>query len=149
VVVPESLREGFGGAVQAWSNGCPQITQAVVADFMREGHFSRHLKKMRLLYARRREMLAGALAKAFGEAVRIDLQSGGMHLIARFDTRRASDEELARRAQLAGLNCQPLSARGTARFNDKGLLIGFTNVGSAAHAQQLATRLRDALDRKR
>jgi GntR family transcriptional regulator / MocR family aminotransferase len=148
VVVPDSLRDVFDKAVQTWSNGCPQITQAVVADFMREGHFSRHLKKMRLLYARRRSMLAGALAKAFGEDVRIDLQSGGMHLIARFDARRASDEELARRAQLAGLNCQPLSARGTARFNDKGLLIGFTNVGSAAQALQLATRLRDALDRK-
>ncbi|WP_431111993.1 PLP-dependent aminotransferase family protein [Variovorax paradoxus] len=149
VVVPDSLCEVFGAAVQTWSNGCPQITQAVVADFMREGHFSRHLKKMRLLYARRRNMLAQALAKAFGEEVRIDLQGGGMHLIARFAMRGASDEELARRAQLAGLNCQPLSARGTARFSDQGLLIGFTNVGSAAQAQQLATRLRNALDGKR
>jgi GntR family transcriptional regulator/MocR family aminotransferase len=149
VVVPDLLRSAFAEAAQTWSNGCPQITQAVVADFMREGHFSRHLKKMRLLYARRRSMLAAALSKAFGADVRIDLQSGGMHLIARFGKRRASDEELARRAQLAGLNCQPLSARGTAGFSDEGLLIGFTNVGSAVQAQQLATRLRDALDRRR
>ncbi|RST52099.1 PLP-dependent aminotransferase family protein [Variovorax sp. DXTD-1] len=148
VVVPDLLRDVFGAAVQTWSNGCPQITQAVVADFMRDGHFSRHLKKMRLLYARRRSMLAAGLTKAFGEDVRIDLQSGGMHLIARFDQRRESDAELARRAQLAGLNCQPLSARGTANFSDEGLLIGFTNIGSAVHAQQLATKLRAALDRR-
>ena len=148
VVAPESLRDAFATAAQTWSNGCPQITQAVVADFMREGHFSRHLKKMRLLYARRRNTLVIALLKTFGEDVRIDLQGGGMHLIARFGRRREGDEELARRAQLAGLNCQPLSARGTAGFRDEGLLIGFTNVGSAVHAQQLATELRAALDRR-
>ena len=145
VVVPESLVAAFGEAAQTGSNGCPQITQATVADFMREGCFSRHLKKMRLLYARRRAMLVAAMLKAFGDGVRIDLTSGGMHLIARFDGRRESDTELALRAQRAGLNCQPLSARGTASFRDEGLLMGFTNVGSAAHAQQLATKLRTAL----
>jgi GntR family transcriptional regulator/MocR family aminotransferase len=93
-------------------------------------------------------MLAAALLKVFGEDVRIDLQGGGMHLIARFDRRRDSDETLARRAQRAGLNCQPLSVRGTASFRDAGLLIGFTNIGSAIRAQQLATMLRAALDRK-
>ncbi|BEP61317.1 PLP-dependent aminotransferase family protein [Variovorax sp. V213] len=148
VVAPDSLLSAFGEAARTWSNGCPQLTQAVVADFMREGHFSRHLKKMRLLYARRRSTLAAALRKAFGEDVRIDLQSGGMHLIARFGRWRESDEELARLAQLAGLNCQPLSRRGTAAFRDEGLLMGFTNIGSAAHAQQLAARLRAALGRK-
>jgi GntR family transcriptional regulator/MocR family aminotransferase len=145
LVVPESLRARFQQAAQTWSNGCPQITQAVAAEFLREGHFSRHLKKMRLLYARRRAMLVAALLKAFGDAVRIDLQSGGMHLIARFDERRESDVELAARAQKAGLNCQPLSERGTPGICGEGLLMGFTNVASGAQAQQLATKLRAAL----
>jgi GntR family transcriptional regulator/MocR family aminotransferase len=143
--VPESLRTRFQQAAQTWSNGCPQLTQAVAADFLREGHFSRHLKKMRLLYARRRAMLVAALLKAFGNAVRIDLQSGGMHLIARFDGRHEGDVELAARAQKAGLNCQPLSQRGTPGVCSEGLLMGFTNVSSGAQAQQLATKLRAAL----
>ena len=145
VVVPESLRAAFADAASAWSNGIPQLTQAVVADFMRGGHFPRHLKKMRLLYARRRGMLAAALQKAFSGDVQIDLKRGGMHLIARFGRHRENDVELARRAQRDGLNCQPLSARGTASLRDQGLLIGFTNVGSAAQAQQLALKLRAAL----
>jgi GntR family transcriptional regulator/MocR family aminotransferase len=145
VVVPDSLRDAFGEAARTRSNGCPQITQATVADFLREGHFPRHLKKMRLLYARRRAMLVAALSKAFGDDVRIDLTSGGMHLIARFDGQRESDTALALRAQRAGLNCQPLSQRGTAGFRDEGLLMGFTNVGSGAQAQQLAAKLRAAL----
>jgi GntR family transcriptional regulator/MocR family aminotransferase len=145
VVVPGSLLGAFAETARIWSNGCPQITQAVVADFMREGHFSRHLKKMRLLYARRRAMLAAALLKAFGDEVRVDLKSGGMHLIARFDRRREGDQELARRARQVGLNCQPLSGRGTAGFRDEGLLMGFTNIGSSARANQLAETLRAAL----
>ncbi|KQW54425.1 PLP-dependent aminotransferase family protein [Variovorax sp. Root411] len=144
VVMPESLRTRFEEAARTWSNGSPQITQAVVADFMRDGHFSRHLKKMRLLYARRRAMLVAGLLKAFGDGVRIDLRSGGMHLIARFDQRRESDVSLARRAQQAGLNCQPLSSRAIAVHCDAGLLMGFTNVATAAEANRLAARLRAA-----
>ncbi|MCY1210919.1 HTH-type transcriptional regulatory protein GabR [compost metagenome] len=145
LVVPESLRARFEDAARIASNGCPQITQATVADFMRDGHFSRHLKKMRLLYARRRALLVEALHKAFGDGVRIDLQAGGMHLIARFEGHRDSDVVLARRAQAAGLNCQPLSARGTTAVESQGLLMGFTNVASPTQARQLATRLRAAL----
>jgi len=144
VVVPESLRARFEEAARTWSNGSPQITQAVVADFMREGHFPRHLKKMRLLYARRRAMLVAGLQKAFGDEVRIDLRSGGMHLIARFDQRRESDVTLARRAQQAGLNCQPLSSRAIAAQSGAGLLMGFTNIATAAEANRLAAKLRTA-----
>ena len=146
LVVPESLRARFEEAARIGSNGSPQLTQAIVADFMREGHFSRHLKKMRLLYARRRSMLATALLKAFGHAVRIDLKSGGMHLIARFDGHGHGDAELARRAQQAGLNCQPLSGRRIAANGDEGLLMGFTNIASAIEANRLAARLRAAFD---
>jgi GntR family transcriptional regulator/MocR family aminotransferase len=145
VVVPESLCARFEEAARIGSNGSPQLTQAIVADFMREGHFSRHLKKMRLLYARRRAMLAAALLKTFGDAVRIDLKSGGMHLIARFEGRPEGDAELALRAQKAGLNCQPLSGRRIAATGDEGLLMGFTNIAGIAEAHRLAARLRAAL----
>lgn len=145
LVVPESLCSRFEEAARIWSNGSPQSTQAVVADFMREGHFPRHLKKMRLLYARRRAMLVAGLQKAFGDSMHVDLRSGGMHLIARLDGREEDDVTLARRAQQAGLNCQPLSARGVSGPGTQGLLMGFTNIPTAAEANRLAARLRTAL----
>ena len=151
LVVPASQCDAFAEAARIGSNGCPQITQAIVADFMREGHFARHLKKMRLLYARRRAMLAGALQQAFGEAVAVELRHGGMHLIARFHGHgghgevAADDIELARRAQAAGLQAQALSARGTAGLRVQGMLMGFTNVASEAEARRIAKRLHAAL----
>ncbi|RKP43517.1 PLP-dependent aminotransferase family protein [Trinickia fusca] len=143
IVVPERLVEVFSAAAQVWSNGCPRVTQAIVADFLAGGHFARHLKKMRLLYARRREWLVTALEQAFGERVHIDLTRGGMHLVVRVVT-RAGDKTLARRAQQAGLNCQPLSARYASGIGEQGLLMGLTNVASAEQARGIASTLRKA-----
>lgn len=146
LVVPMQQCEAFDAAARANSNGCPQLTQAIVADFMHEGHFARHLKKMRLLYARRRAMLAEALADAFGETAEVALQGGGMHLIARFPGAQQSDVVLAGRAQAAGLQAQPLSERFSAAARDEGLMMGFTNVVSPAQARRIAKRLRVALE---
>jgi len=144
LVLPERLTEPFAASVRTWPNYVPRVTQAIVADFIDEGHFSRHLKKMRALYAHRRALLVAALIDAFGGRVTIDLARGGMHLVARFSS-RAGDETLARRAQRAGLNCQALSPRYLGQTKQEGLLMGFTNVATAQEAARLAAALRDAL----
>ncbi len=145
LVVPEPLVQRCAEAARIGSNGGPQLMQAIVADFLKEGHFSRHIKKMRLLYARRRTMLATELLRVFGERVRVDLRHGGMHLIARFDGGFDSDDMLARRAQQAGLNCQALSRRSIGAGGAQGLLMGFSNIATAAEARRLVARLRAAL----
>ena len=144
LVVPEPLVERFGRAARTGSNGSPQLSQAIVCDFLREGHFARHIKKMRLLYARRRAMLAAELQHAFGEAVHIELRSGGMHLIAGFKG-LGSDAALSRLAQEAGLNCRALSERYAGRPAHEGLLMGFSNIASETEARRLVARLRSAL----
>ena len=48
---------------------------------MIEGHFARHIRRMRQLYAERRAALAEALASTLPERLRVELQAGGMHLI--------------------------------------------------------------------
>ena len=146
LVMPEPLVQAAEAACRATGNGPPQLTQAIVTAFMAAGHFPRHLKKMRLLYARRRAMLASALRETFGDAITIDLTGGGMHLIVRFKKRRG-DQRLARRANQAGLMCRPLSERAVAHACGEGLLMGFTNVGSAEEAKRLSKNLSIAISR--
>jgi len=148
LVLPEALARRAQAACRELGNGPPQLTQAIVTAFMAGGHFARHLKKMRLLYARRRALLAGALREAFGERIAIDLTAGGMHLIVRIKGRRGagfSDVAMARRAQQAGLMCRPLSERALAHPCGQGLMVGFTNVTTAMQALELARRLDQAL----
>ena len=71
LVVPEEQVAAFRDTA-GWLGGSGQmLMQSVVADFMEQGHFARHLKKMRALYATRREWLIDALGKVFGDALHV------------------------------------------------------------------------------
>lgn len=144
LVVPEREIGRFDAACRAAHLGLPSLEQGVVADAMAEGHFARHLKRMRSLYAARRRAMAQALADAFGSRTAIALQAGGMHLLARFPTAGASDVALAERARAYGLRPVPLSALSLTHDCGQGLLIGFTNTPEAL-APQAAALLATAL----
>jgi GntR family transcriptional regulator/MocR family aminotransferase len=144
LVVPDDLAEAFARAARLWSWGLPSLEQRVVAAFMAERHFARHLRRMRSLYAARRRALAAALAAALGERVVLELEAGGMHLLARFPG-AADDGTLARRAAAAGLAPVALSSLALAHDCGQGLLLSFTNVPEG-EADAMARRLAEVID---
>jgi GntR family transcriptional regulator / MocR family aminotransferase len=140
LVVPESLVRQTIEAKLTHTKGEAVLGQRVVADFIADGHFGRHLKRMRGLYAARREALAVALRDTFGDRMRMTVQPGGMHLLARF-AEGGNDVELARRAFLHGLMPNALSTQYIERTRDHGLMLGFTNIAedqALAKAKALA-----------
>jgi GntR family transcriptional regulator / MocR family aminotransferase len=144
LVAPDELSEAFQRASRLLQLGQPLLPQRVVAAFMTEGHFARHLRRMRTLYAARRRALSGALTALFGDRVAVELAAGGMHLLARF-AGATDDATLARRAADAGLAPAALSSLAVAHDCGQGLLLGFTNV-SEADAIPLVHRLAAAID---
>ncbi len=144
LVVPDELSEAFARASRLASLGLPSLEQRVVAAFMAEGHFARHLRRMRALYSARRQALVVALTDAFGDRVTLELESGGMHLLARFPG-AADDGTLARRAAAAGLAPSTLSALTLGHDCGQGLLLGFTNVPEEM-AEPLVQRLAAAIE---
>jgi GntR family transcriptional regulator/MocR family aminotransferase len=102
LVVPHAQVERVSRICQLLYRDRPIFNQAVVADFMVEGHFARHIKRMRTLYEERRAALAEALTEIFRAKLRIQLQAGGMHLLARFAD-IGSDLDLVTRANSSGL----------------------------------------------
>src|SRR5262249_59285475 len=60
-VLPEALVDPFASALSLLSRYVPLLPQLALCDFIAEGHFARHLRRMRVLYAERREALLGAL----------------------------------------------------------------------------------------
>lgn len=144
LVVPDELAEAFARASRLGSFGLPPLEQRVAAAFMADGHFARHLRRMRGLYAARRRALAEALTAAFGDGVVLELEAGGMHLLARFPG-AADDGTLARRAAAAGLAPTALSSLAMAHDCGQGLLLSFTNVPEG-DAEALTRRLRTAIE---
>jgi GntR family transcriptional regulator/MocR family aminotransferase len=127
LVVPHSLVQQVIEAKRATTHGEPVLGQRVVADFLSEGHFGRHLKRMRGLYAARRDAMASALRNAFGDRLEMTMRPGGMHLLARFAEAR-DDVELVRRALRHRLLPSALSAQYLGRTHDSGLMLSFTNI---------------------
>jgi GntR family transcriptional regulator / MocR family aminotransferase len=143
LVLPEELLGPIVRAMRTGNADTPVFEQRVVTAFMAEGHFARHLKRMRNLYAARRLALSQSLNAVFGEHACIDLQPGGMHLILRLRC-GGGDIALARKARTAGLAVDALSSRAIRHRCDEGLLLGFTNIAEA-DAPNLCRRLERAI----
>jgi len=142
LVVPESQIDRLRRICSALYCDLPTFNQAIIADFMREGHFGRHIKRMRKLYADRRAAVAAALVDVFGKKIDLQLQAGGMHLLARFKGCK-SDVDWAARAAAHGLAPVPFSEWRVEHDCGQGLLLGFTNI-APQNAKEAALRLKQA-----
>lgn len=143
LVLPARLAEAATAACDLLHRGQPAFEQSVVAAFMAEGHFARHLRRMRACYAARRLALADALTDRFAGRVQLALRPGGLHLLARFPG-RGCDTDLVRRAREQGFAPTALSAQSVEHDAGQGLLLGFTNIPEA-RADAAAARLEGAI----
>jgi GntR family transcriptional regulator/MocR family aminotransferase len=126
VVVPADLVARFAAVREAMDVCPPSLFQAVLADFISEGHFGRHLRRMRILYADRRKALVEALARELPQ-VEVIGDAAGMHLVAALPP-GARDRELAVRAAGRGLWTMPLSACYLGPARRAGLVLGYGGV---------------------
>ena len=140
VVVPQAQVECFQQASQTFRSGCPELTQAIVATFMTEGHFARHIQRMRKLYSERRAFTMIGLQNVLGTRVRIDANPGGMHLILRLEGQQP-DWQLVERMRQDGLFAEALSEWSLQGEKPSGLLLGFANIASQASAEILGERI--------
>ena len=140
LVVPETQVERFEQISQVFAGGSPELTQAIVTAFITEGHFARHIQRMRKLYAERREATAAGLESVLGKHMRIDSQPGGMHLILRLQGRR-SDRQLVARMRDEGLYAEALTDWTMGMMDASALLLNFTNIDSQATAEKLGKRI--------
>lgn len=129
LVLPSALVERFECIARAIHLSPALMIQKSVEGFMAEGHFARHLSRMRTLYTERRNALAAALAEVMPEHLEIKLQNGGMHFVARLRG-RARDSDVAQRLRIKGIGPSILSRCYLKSPGSSGLLIGYTNVAS-------------------
>jgi GntR family transcriptional regulator / MocR family aminotransferase len=145
LVIPETQVKTFEKIMHTFASGSPQLTQEIVATFMKEGYFVRHIQRMRKLYADRRESTVKGLTNVLNDLIQIDSQPGGMHLILRLQNQK-SDIEIVKQMRDKGLIAEALSNWSVARSTSPSILINFTNIDSEATATQYALVIRDILN---
>ncbi|WP_158277295.1 PLP-dependent aminotransferase family protein [Opitutus sp. ER46] len=146
VVLPTALVAPFAALREAVDRYTSPIEQAVLADFIAEGHFERHLRRMRNRYREGRDALFAAARRHLGTKLNLQPTEAGIHAVG-FLPASADDVRVQRRAAEAGINVTALSPfylQGPAR---PGLLLGFaapSEVQIARGMETLARVLRPA-----
>jgi len=129
VVVPKDLLPAFSAARDAADVFSATLYQAVLTDFIREGHFARHIRRMRMLYMERRKELVKAIRIEMGDMLEVTGAEAGMHLAALLPP-GINDVAVSKRAAQRGISATPLSTcyvRSPAR---SGLILGYAGVNA-------------------
>ena len=135
IVMPPDLVNRFAAIRRAMDIAPPHFFQAVLTDFMNEGHFARHIRRMRQLYGQRRAALVEHLSTELGNSVEIAGAEAGMYLTILL-SRGIRDQDVAERAARERLWVQPLSPAYLGDAVRHGLVLGFasTSVGEVPKA---------------
>jgi GntR family transcriptional regulator/MocR family aminotransferase len=126
IVVPPELGRRFGEFAACLAPAPAAAVQRAVAEFLREGHYLRHLRRMKRLYAARRETLLRCLGEIASDSIKVQTTAGlaVVTLLPEF----ASDVDIALRALQFGLAPAPLSPWYKQSPRQQGLLLGVTNL---------------------
>jgi GntR family transcriptional regulator / MocR family aminotransferase len=109
LVVPQSLISLVSSAKWLCDRSTPLLEQYALTDWIAEGYFERHIRRMRQLYNLRRQVLIQALENYLGDRVTILGANAGIHLMVKIET-ALSDEIIIQKAAAVGIGL--ISARG-------------------------------------
>ncbi|TPG50957.1 PLP-dependent aminotransferase family protein [Rhodanobacter glycinis] len=125
VVVPKDLVPAFFDARNAVDTFSSTLYQAVMNDFIREGHFARHIRRMRMLYLERRTALLEAIHKCMGDRLEVVGAEAGMQLTALLPP-GVDDVAVSIKAGHHGVSARPLSLCYANPPGRGGLILGYS-----------------------
>jgi GntR family transcriptional regulator / MocR family aminotransferase len=124
-VVPRAQLEAFVTARYLIDRQPATMQQAVASEFMQQGHFAAHIRRMRLLYREQRDALAETLTRRAADKLEVALPDQGMHLIAYLKD-GSSDLAIEAAARQAGIVVRAISRFYRAARPRPGLMLGFS-----------------------
>ena len=127
MVVPPALVDVFTSARVIAGLHAPTLDQAVLADFIDGGHFTRHIRRMRTLYHERQEALVAAAAQELDDVLELGPSDAGMHLIG-WLRGGIAEHTAAARAAAADVIVQPLSTFSLTPQPRRGLVLGYSGI---------------------
>jgi GntR family transcriptional regulator/MocR family aminotransferase len=126
LVVPPEMAHRFADLAACLAPAPAAPVQRAVAEFLREGHYLRHLRRMKRLYAARREALVRCLEEVASDAIKVKATAG--LTVVTLVPKATSDVDIASRAVSFGLAPSPLSRWYMQSPPQQGLLLGVTNL---------------------
>jgi GntR family transcriptional regulator/MocR family aminotransferase len=143
IVLPEKLAVDFRAGIAPYSQSTSPLLQEAMLRFMREGHYERHIRRMRKLYQTKHKILLKAIQLHLGDRVAVIGQRAGLHLL--IDVRGRDSAELIESAAKVGVNVYSPREHwmDSAQCPSSYLMLGFGGV-SDDKIEEGIMRLRDA-----
>jgi GntR family transcriptional regulator/MocR family aminotransferase len=130
VVIPTRMLDAFEAIKSLTSRHAPLLDQAVLSDFITEGHFGRHLRRMREIYAERLAVLLAEAREKLSGLIEISDVEAGLQTAGWL--RDGIDGEAAANAALRhNVDVVPLSRYGSGTLPREGLQLGFAALSVA------------------
>jgi GntR family transcriptional regulator/MocR family aminotransferase len=127
LVVPSDLVNAFLAARALADGHSPLLPQAVLTDFLTEGHFARHVRRMRALYAERQDVLLRSARRDLDGFLEVTPSATGLHLVGWLPP-GTDDRAVSGAAAGIGIETPPLSAYRVRPSRRSGLLLGYGGV---------------------
>lgn len=127
LVSPPSLVDTFDRLISATQQSVPSNLQAVVAEFMQEGHFATHLRRMRRIYAERHQVLLEAGSEHLDGLLDIVPTRSGLHTIGLL-AEQLDEETVAEKAAARGVTVAPIGRFCIEPIDTHGLVLGFSGI---------------------
>jgi len=125
LIVPSDLHEQFLATRRAADLHPPILEQMVLCDFIADGHYARHLLRMRALNRERLEAMVDAAARLCGDSLRLRKVRTGLHAVA--DLKGVDEERVCREARGRGIEVAPLGMYFLGPRTASGLVLGFAS----------------------
>jgi GntR family transcriptional regulator/MocR family aminotransferase len=143
LVVPPNLVESFKSGLYELQRPGQVVIQAALADFIEEGHFASHIRRLRQIYGERRRLLQAALAPIATVGAKLSTVDSGLHLVVEFDS-TCDDLHVAELASVQGLRVYPLSHYCMGESTEKGLIIGYA-YSATEHITKYGSKLAEVI----
>lgn len=127
LVVPEEMIDTFAAAQSVSTHHPALIGQAVLCDFINEGHFARHIRRMREVYAERLGVLLKEVGEKLDGLVEISTVEAGLQTVG-WVKRGLSADRLSRQAAEKNVEVIPLKRYSFGRAPENGIVLGFAAV---------------------
>ncbi|KEK23314.1 PLP-dependent aminotransferase family protein [Bacillus gaemokensis] len=108
MVLPKTLIELYQTQYLFYTQSVSRMDQEIIRRFLNEGHWERHIHKMRVVYRKKRDILVSAIEKYFSNRVDVIGEDSGLHILLKVDNGMV-EEELIERAAESSIKIYPVS----------------------------------------
>lgn len=139
LVLPDSLLAAYRRLFQDYCPSVSLLEQRTLAKFMEQGHWDRHVRRMRAIYKKKHDTLLRAVEQHFGTLAEVVGQGAGLHVVLQLPATSPGEAEIIERARKQGIGLFPFSA--TCASGEPAatkLLLGFGGMSASEIEQGIA-----------